>query len=134
MSWEAYVDGQLLGTGTVSHGAILGLDGAVWAAKSTAGAWALTEGPAFAALFASECRGQNVTVGGDSYMVVNQSQDAPPTIYLKKGSSGGASMKCNKCIVLGVYRNPEQGDPTYQAGKCNTAVGKLADYLIENEY
>jgi profilin len=31
MSWQAYVDQQLVGTGKVSRGAIFGLDGSTWA-------------------------------------------------------------------------------------------------------
>jgi len=133
MSWDAYVDGQLLGTHTVSHGAILGLDGSVWAAKGAGGAWAVREGAALAALFNPDARGQSFSVGGEKYMIVTYA-DSPPTLYFKKGTSGGAAMKCTQCIVIGVYRNPEQGEASFQAGKCNTAVGKLADYLIENGY
>lgn len=34
MSWQSYVDTNLLGTGKVSHAAILGLKGGVWAASA----------------------------------------------------------------------------------------------------
>lgn len=33
MSWQGYVDNQLLGTGQISQAAILGLKGGVWAAS-----------------------------------------------------------------------------------------------------
>eukprot|EP00960_Hanusia_phi_P068123 766765-Hanusia_phi.AAC.4 len=34
MSWQAYVDDHLVGTKKVSHAAIIGLNGAVWASSA----------------------------------------------------------------------------------------------------
>lgn len=34
MSWQGYVDNQLLGTGSVSQAAIYGLNGGKWAASA----------------------------------------------------------------------------------------------------
>lgn len=34
MSWQGYVDNNLVGTGHVTQGAIVGLEGGVWAASS----------------------------------------------------------------------------------------------------
>ncbi len=34
MSWQSYVDDQLLGTGHVQSASIVGLDGSLWATSS----------------------------------------------------------------------------------------------------
>jgi profilin len=34
MSWQSYVDDQLIGTGHVSKAVITGLDGSIWAVSS----------------------------------------------------------------------------------------------------
>ena len=46
MSWQSYVDTNLVGTGTVSQAAIVGLKGGVWASSSgfnVSGTWPLME-------------------------------------------------------------------------------------------
>ena len=68
-------------------------------------------------------RTAQVVVAGVKYMFV--SGDANE-VYCKKGNEGVVFCKCNTCILVG-YHNDK-----IQPGSCRTTVGKLADFLKEN--
>eukprot|EP00999_Lentomonas_sp_LEN2_P001580 NODE_2644_length_528_cov_62.551122_g2594_i0.p1 GENE.NODE_2644_length_528_cov_62.551122_g2594_i0~~NODE_2644_length_528_cov_62.551122_g2594_i0.p1 ORF type:complete len:125 (+),score=16.24 NODE_2644_length_528_cov_62.551122_g2594_i0:60-434(+) len=124
MSWQAYVDQQLVGTGHVTKAAILGHDGSQWAA--TAG-FSVSEGKQLAAQFANpnSAFSEGIKVAGVKYMTIKADQRS---IYGKKGAGGCVCVKTNQAILVGMY------DENIQPGQCTTVVEKLADYLIENNY
>merc|ERR1719453_1128164 len=66
--------------------------------------------------------GSGVVVAGVKYMFV--SGDASE-VYVKKGQEGVLFCKCNTCILVG-YHNDK-----VQPGQARNAVGKLADFLKE---
>jgi len=127
MSWEAYTD-SLLGTGHVSHAAIVGLsDGAVWATSK-----GLTIQPEEirTLIRALNDNGESVQacgfhLGSTKYMYI---QSDSSQIQGKKGTTGVSIQKTHKTLLIGVY------DDGIQPGNCRTAVGKLADYLKGADY
>merc|ERR1712063_190029 len=123
MSWQAYVDQQLVGTGHITQGAILGLDGGAWA--TTAG-FSVAEGAALAALFSnpSNAFSSGVTVAGTKYLAIKADNRS---IYGKKGSGGVCLVKTGQSVLVGVYADGSGIQP----GNAANAVEKLADYLIE---
>ena len=70
MSWQAYVDDQLVGTECVTGAAIIGHDGQVWAAKNLA--LKNGEGAAVAALFnnSQAAFSSGIVVGGVKHLCI----------------------------------------------------------------
>merc|ERR1712137_876651 len=97
MSWQAYVDQQLVGTGHISRGAILGLDGSQWAA--TAG-FGVGEGKQLADLFnnPNNAYASGIHVSGTKYLAVKADNRS---IYGKKGAAGCCCVKTNQCVLVG---------------------------------
>merc|ERR1712146_516684 len=123
MSWQAYVDQQLVGTGSCTSGAILGPDGSTWA-TSAGFAVSAAEGQKLASQFTNpgSAQADGVNVAGTRYMCLRADDRS---IYGKKGAGGACCVKTNMGILVGVY---SEG---IQPGACNAVVEKLADYLIE---
>merc|ERR1712065_107878 len=108
MSWQSYVDSNLVGTGACNHAAIIGHDGNTWA---TSAGFANSQ-----PLAAS-----GVKVAGVKYMFLRCDGR---TILGKKGTSGVHCVKTGKAVLVVVYDQP------ITAGQCSVVVEKLADYLI----
>ncbi|RDB16497.1 Profilin [Hypsizygus marmoreus] len=126
MSWQSYVDTNLVGSGKVSKAAIIGLQGGVWAASpgytiSTEEQNALIKGYGNpAGLFASGFR-----LGGEKFFTV---QVNDRSIYGKKQADGVAIVKTKQAILVAEYAAP------IQAGESTPTVENLADYLISVGY
>jgi len=122
MSWQAYVDTNLLGTKKVNQGAILGLDGNVWA-KSSGLNITPAEGKLIVSGFSnnSQFQEKGLNVGGVKYMFL-RAQDH--SVIGKKGTGGVHISKTGKALVIGVYDQPILPSETA------IVVEKLADYLI----
>ncbi|KAN0042459.1 hypothetical protein ACTFIV_005024 [Dictyostelium citrinum] len=126
MSWQQYVDEQLVGAG-LSQGAILSAaDGGVWA-KSAGISISPVEGTGLVALFKnpSSVFSSGVVVGGVKYMGIKGEESS---IYGKKGAGGVVLVKTVQTIIVGVY------DEKFQPGPAAVAVEKLGDYLRDNSY
>jgi len=126
MSWQSYVDEQLVGTGHLAQGCIIGLDGSVWA-QSPGFTLKAGEGQSVSALFKNP---QNVfaagiTISGIKYLGIKGDERS---VYGKKGASGVVTVKTTQCILIGLYNDQQQ------PGNASLSVEKLADYLIENGY
>ena len=123
MSWQAYVDQNLVGTGHITKGAIFGVQGGKWACSAgfnitDAEAAAITQG------FSGAGTG-SYQVEGQKYM---QLAATDSTINGKLGKGGFVAEKTGMAVVIGVYQEPQQ------PGNAAVAVGKLADFLRENGY
>eukprot|EP01127_Copromyxa_protea_P002999 TRINITY_DN1289_c0_g1_i2.p1 TRINITY_DN1289_c0_g1~~TRINITY_DN1289_c0_g1_i2.p1 ORF type:complete len:137 (+),score=40.76 TRINITY_DN1289_c0_g1_i2:112-522(+) len=133
--WQAYIDTSLVATGNVAYGAIYGLDGSLWTCSPE-----LANVPAdsilqmvnsftdsgLASLRSTGCfLGPKTEDGANKYMVLRGDDRS---VYIKKGQGGGALVKTTQCVILGVYKEGQI------AGQCNSAVEKLADFLIESGY
>merc|ERR1712228_890632 len=116
MSWQAYVDTNLVGTGMVTSAGIYDLTGNPWAYSAGFAAQVSEVAKVAAAMQAdaTTLAGTGALVAGVKYMFVRGSGDE---VYVKKG---------NTCILVGYH------DDKIQGGACCTAVGKLQDFLKEN--
>lgn len=127
MSWQSYVDEQLVGSGHLEHGAIISAaDGGTWA-ESSGFPFQGSEGAGIVALYKNpaDVFAKGVTVGGVKYMGIKADDRS---IYGKKGATGVALAKTSQCILIGYYNEKQQ------PGNAALAVEKLADYLIDNGY
>jgi len=125
MAWQAYVDQNLLASGMVTSAGIYDLAGNPWA-YSAGFAAQIAEVASVSGHMAAEptaLAATGVVVAGVKYMFVQGTQDE---VYVKKGNTGVVFCKCNTCLVVGFH------DDKIQPGPCRTVVGKLADYLKEN--
>ena len=126
MSWQAYVDDSLVGTGTVSKGALHGLDGNVWA--TTPGfSVAPAEAKAIIAGFSnpSSIQGSGILANGAKYMTIRAEANS---VYGKRGPGGIVCVKTGQAVIIGVY------DENIQPGQCTATVEKLGDYLRDQGY
>ncbi|KZT38274.1 Profilin/allergen [Sistotremastrum suecicum HHB10207 ss-3] len=126
MSWQAYVDTNLLGSGKVNRAAILGQKGGVWAASSSY-TLSAQEQAAAVKLFADPAQAQanGVRLGGQKFFVINANERS---VYGKKGGSGCVLVKTKQAVLVAEY------DPPTQQTECTTIVEGLADYLIGVSY
>ncbi|CAO1620606.1 unnamed protein product [Jaminaea pallidilutea] len=122
MSWQGYIDNQLLGTGSISQAAILGLKGGVWAASpgfsvSPQEQTALIKGfddP-------SPLQSGGLHVAGKKYFVLRADDRS---IYGKAGGDGIVLVKTNQAVLVGQYASP------IIPGEATKVVEQLADYLL----
>ncbi|ORE09358.1 Profilin/allergen [Rhizopus microsporus var. microsporus] len=126
MSWQAYVDTNLVGTGKVAQAAICGLEGGVWASSSgfqlqPSEIREIMEG------FKNpdSVRANGLHIGNAKYFVIRADDKA---IYIKKGNEGACIAKTGKAFLIGTYNDQ------MQPGQCNVVVEGLADYLISVGY
>jgi len=126
MSWQSYIDDQLVGSGHITKGALIGFDGSTWA-TSPGFTVSASEGAALVALFNNppNAFASGITVAGNRYLGLKADQRS---IYGKKGTSGVVCVKTGQCVICGVYGEKQQ------PGSAVNAVEKLGDYLIENGY
>jgi len=121
MSWQAYVETNLVGTGKVSRAAILGQKGGVWAASAGYNLSATEQSEILKAhgnLDTTQSNG--IRLGGQKYFTL-QANDR--SIYLKKGADGALLVKTKQAILVAEYNAP------VQAPEATTVVEGLADYL-----
>lgn len=123
MSWQAYVDQNLVGTGHISKGAIFGLQGGKWAASAGFNI-SDAEAASIVAGFSGAGTGSYL-IEGQKYMQLAASDS---TINGKLGKDGFVAEKTGMAVIIGVYKEPQQ------PGNASVAVGKLADFLKENGY
>ncbi|KAI8985266.1 profilin [Pilobolus umbonatus] len=122
MSWQAYVDNTLLGTGNVSKACILGAQG---------GVWATSEGFNLPASEIKELvdgfsnpdavRANGIHINGVKYLTLRADDRS---IYGKKNDTGVVVVKTTQAILVGLY------DDKIQPGNCTKVVEGLADYFI----
>ncbi|KAJ3717143.1 profilin [Lentinula raphanica] len=122
MSWQAYVDTNLLGTKKVTEAAILGAQGGVWATSS---GFELSAAEQAAIVQAhknpDETRSSGLVIGGVKYFCL---QADARSIYLKKGADGVILVKTQQAILCCLYKGP------LQQPEAAPVVEGLADYLI----
>lgn len=127
MSWQAYVDTNLVGSKKVTQAAIIGLDGNAWA-KSAGFNVTPAEGKAIVAGFTNPAslRATGLRAAGVKYMFLRD--DPGRTLIGKKGAAGIHCTKTGKCVLVGVYKEG------IAPGECAVVVEKLADYLVSVGY
>ncbi|KAK1759396.1 profilin [Echria macrotheca] len=133
MSWQAYVDNSLVGSGHLDKGAIISAAGdSIWSASpdfdiKPAEMKNIVEilknngsGPAVDKAF-----GEGVHVGGERYVAFNI---ADRHIYCRQGRQGLVIVQTKQAILVGHYGESQI------AGNATQTVEALADYLIKSGY
>ncbi|TFK66020.1 profilin [Pluteus cervinus] len=126
MSWQAYVDSNLVGSGKVSKAAIVGLSGGVWA-QSSGFQLSTEEQHALINGFKNPDTVQTsgVKLAGQKFFTLSVNDRS---IYVKKAADGAVIVKTKQAILVAEY------DAPIQAGEATPVVENLADYLISVGY
>ncbi|KAK7023134.1 profilin [Favolaschia claudopus] len=126
MSWQSYVDTNLVASGKISRAAILGKQGGVWA---TSAGYTLSPDEQKAILGAfndlDSVRGSGLHLAGVKYFTTKADERS---IYGKKGSDGYVIVPTKQAIIVAEYSAPTQ------APEAVGVAEPLADYLIGVDY
>ncbi|ORZ37596.1 profilin-2 [Catenaria anguillulae PL171] len=126
MSWQTYVDSNLVGTKKIVKGAIFGHDKSTWA-TSPDFAVQPTELEALLQAFRdpSGIRANGLRIANQKYIALKCDDRS---IYAKLGSGGLVAVKTKQALLIGLY------DQSTQPGEATKVVESLADYLISVNY
>ncbi|CAH2104499.1 unnamed protein product [Euphydryas editha] len=126
MSWQDYVDKQLIASRCVTKAAIAGHDGNVWA-KSEGFDISKDEVGKIVAGFENESllTSGGVTIAGTRYIYLSGTDRI---IRAKLGKVGVHCMKTQQAVVISLYEEP------IQPQQAASVVEKLGDYLITCGY
>eukprot|EP00158_Paraphelidium_tribonemae_P001773 Partr_v1_DN24792_c0_g1_i1_m37177 putative Binds to actin and affects the structure of the cytoskeleton. At high concentrations, profilin prevents the polymerization of actin, whereas it enhances it at low concentrations (By len=126
MSWQSYVDTNLVGTQKVQKAAIHGLDGNVWA-TSAGLKFTPQEVQKLISGFkdAGPLRASGLHMAGVKYIVLRADDRS---IYGKQGSGGIICVKTKAAVLIALYTE------AVQPGEATKVVEQLADYLISVNY
>lgn len=142
MSWQAYIDDSLIGSGHMHSASILGLaDGSYWAYGGTY----IPQPDEVATIMKifkepSLLQSGGVVVAGVKFIGLRGDADH---IIFKKGGAGGCAYKSNQAIVLGVYGDPsgenamlskDANAVAVNPADCNATVQRIAEYLKSLQY
>eukprot|EP01113_Clastostelium_recurvatum_P044213 TRINITY_DN743_c0_g1_i1.p1 TRINITY_DN743_c0_g1~~TRINITY_DN743_c0_g1_i1.p1 ORF type:complete len:112 (-),score=23.76 TRINITY_DN743_c0_g1_i1:54-389(-) len=105
MSWQAYVDDQLVGAG-LQQGVIIGLDGNPWA-TSKGFALKAGEGAKVVKGFSDPASvlGGGLLISGNKYLAIKAD---PRSIYAKKGAGGVVAVQTGSAVIIRVYNETIQ--------------------------
>ncbi|KAI5463250.1 profilin [Mariannaea sp. PMI_226] len=127
MSWQAYIDTSLVGTGCIDKGAIISAAGdSVWA-SSPSFQPPVDEMKVIVSVLSDDSAAKDkvyadgLYICGERYIVARLEDGA---IYARQGLNGIAIAKSKQAIVIGHHNE------TQVAGKARTTVEGLADYLV----
>jgi len=126
MSWQVYVDSNLVGSGKVTKAAIIGQQGGVWA---TSPGFTITPQEqteiihSFKDIPGTQSKG--IRAAGNKYFFL---QSTDRSIYGKKAADGIIVVKTKQAILVAVYEQP------IQAAEATPIVEGVADYLISVNY
>ncbi|CAO3690231.1 unnamed protein product [Umbelopsis ramanniana] len=126
MSWQAYVDNNLIGSGQITQAGIYGIQGGQWAASPSFNVTAselqfINQGFGDPAVL----QANGLRVNGVKYLFL-RSDDR--SIYGKKGNDGVVIVKTTQAVLIGLY------DDKVTPGNATKVVEGLADYLISVNY
>ncbi|KAL4712955.1 hypothetical protein ACJJTC_012025 [Scirpophaga incertulas] len=126
MSWQDYVDKQLMASRCVTKAAIAGHDGNVWA-KSDNFEISKDEVTKIVAGFENESllTSGGVTIAGNRYIYLSGTENI---IRAKLNRVGVHCMKTKQAVVIALYEEP------IQPQQAASVVEKLGEYLITCGY
>eukprot|EP00088_Acartia_fossae_P039765 TRINITY_DN4138_c0_g1_i1.p1 TRINITY_DN4138_c0_g1~~TRINITY_DN4138_c0_g1_i1.p1 ORF type:complete len:127 (-),score=27.72 TRINITY_DN4138_c0_g1_i1:409-789(-) len=126
MSWQSYVDDQLIATKVVKDAVIAGHDGNIWATSPGFGVTPAELKTIITNVGNSEVLAVNgITVGGIKYMFLSGTDNI---IRAKKGATGIHLMKTVQAVIVCRYVEPIVPE------QCATVTEKLGEYLISVGY
>jgi len=126
MSWQDYIDKQLLASKCVNRAVIAGQDGNIWA-KSDGFEVSKDEITRLVSGFDSQdvLAGAGVTLAGQRYIYLSGTERV---VRAKLGKVGVHCMKTTQAVVVALYEDP------IQPQQAASVVEKLGDYLMSNGY
>ncbi|KAG9230541.1 putative profilin [Amylocarpus encephaloides] len=128
MSWQAYIDSSLIGSGHVDKGAIISAAGdSVWATSTgfTVSPAEMKEVVAGLSGKTDNLYANGIHVAGERF-VLTKAEDR--SLYARKGKEGVVIVKTTQAILVAHYTE------AMQPGNCVQTVEQLADYLISTGY
>jgi len=128
MSWQAYVDSNLVASGHIDKGAIYSVKGdSVWAASAgfSVSPSEMQEVVAGLSGKPDKLYAEGLHVAGERY-VLTKAEDR--SLYARKGREGVVIVKTTQAILIAHYNEG------MIAGNAATTVEQLADYLISTGY
>ncbi|KAF8473147.1 profilin II [Kalaharituber pfeilii] len=127
MSWQEYVDKNLLGTAKIDKAAIFSKDGtSVWAKSATFNARPEEIQSVIKGFKnANDLLSTGLKLDNEKYILIKNDERS---IYAKKGKEGLAFVLTKQTLIAAHYPD------TVQPGEAVTIVEGLADYLIKSEY
>jgi len=132
MSWQSYVDDNLIGTGKVQRVAILGQAGGIWAASQGYNLPPNEQKAIVNTLKNLETPANVEAVQRDGIRLSNQKfftiYAAGRSVYGKKGADGCVLVKTTQAVLVAEYIAPTQQPEAV------SVVEGLADYLISVGY
>jgi len=126
MSWQNYVDQQLMGSGLLNSAIIAGHDGTIWAKSDK-----VNPTPQELATLSNSFTDQSklhqtgVVVSGEKYFYLSGTDRV---IRCKKGKSGIHAMKTLQAVLVAMFEEP------IQHPQVATVVETLGEYLISMSY
>merc|ERR1712062_869092 len=126
MSWQSYVDDQLISTKMIKNAVIAGHDGNIWA-HSAGFPVSAEELKTLLTRYASteELAMNGVTIAGTKYMFLSATDRV---VRGKKGTSGVHCIKTVQALIVCVYEDPVVPE------QAATVTEKLGEYLISVGY
>lgn len=134
-SWPEYVDEYLMvelaGGRKLASGAILGLDGGIWASSEAFPELSNEETDVLLQAYDNPdiLQSKGLRLNGQKYVAI---QGVSGSVVRGRGfevkTSGFTAKRCEQCIVVGFF-----GEGV-QPGECSKIVEDFADYLIELGY
>jgi len=124
MSWQGYIDNQLLATQKVKHAAICGHDGNLWASSRDFA----VSGEELKALIAKyenidQLSSSGMKVGGKKYMYISSDKEKG-VVRGKLGQSGIHCIKTKQTYIICIYDEP------ILANQTATVTEALGEYLV----
>ena len=130
MSWDSYITSFLEGAGKGNGGAIIGLNGGVWAVKGlnvqAAEAQALAQ--AMSTGNVSNFQQAGIHLGGKKF-TMNRYDGEEGVLYAKQGKTGVSCYKTNQAVIIGYYE-----ETMASPGQSSDATYKCAKYLMDAGY
>jgi len=127
MSWQTYIDDQLLGTKSVKHAVICGHDGSIWAtSKDPQFQVTPEELKTIIANFDSvpSLASNGIRVGGKKYMYLSSDDRSVKVVRGKKDQNGVHCIKTSQTFIVCVYEDPMVPE------QAAIVTEKLGDYLV----
>ncbi|KAL7628907.1 profilin, required for normal timing of actin polymerization in response to thermal stress [Parahypoxylon ruwenzoriense] len=131
MSWQAYVDSSLVGSGHIDKAAIISVAGdSVWATSSgfTVNPEEMKNLVAVLSVNSGavdKAHADGIHIAGERYVVTRIEERS---VYGRQGRTGICVVKTKQAIIIGHYGEGQQ------VGNATQTVEALADYLIKVGY
>jgi profilin len=126
MSWQSYVDDQLIGTKVVTDALICGHDGNIWATSPKLQPTPQELKKVIDNIGSSDVLpATGVILAGVKYMYLSGTDRV---IRAKKDKTGLHIMKTTQAVIVSRYEDPIMPE------QCATVTEKLGDYLISVGY